>query len=149
MLYLGVVVVWAARLGATYSLLIKMCTKSKVDSAGGPLRASPYHSMDKPSSMPSPPQPTLARLTLLATIIVVYVASAGVQVMGGRDYWTGVENAIFVLLTLRPPTPLPQGATTVTGFIAYVMVGHILLALFIYVFKVVCGRWWSLWGKMS
>ncbi|XP_045624560.1 uncharacterized protein [Procambarus clarkii] len=149
-LYVGVVVVWAARLGATYALLVNMCTKNKISSSGGKLRASPYHSMGGPPQEPAPPpQTTPVRLVLLTTVIMVYVLSAGVHVVGGRDYWTGVENAIFVLLTVRPPTPLPQGATTVTSFIAFVMVGHILLALFTFVLKVLCGRWWSLWDRTS
>lgn len=37
-----------------------------------------------------------------------YVLSVGVQVVGGSDYWSGVENAIFILLTVRPPTPFPE-----------------------------------------
>ncbi|KAG7159247.1 hypothetical protein Hamer_G016647 [Homarus americanus] len=134
-LYLAVIMVWAARLSSTYSLIVKKCTRKKVDSQGGNTRASPYHSMQ--SRPPPAPHPyTLPRLVTLASILLVYVLSVGAYMVGGQDYWTGVENAIFVLFTIRPPIPLPQEATKVTTFIAFVMMGHVLLTLSLYTLKV-------------
>nr|XP_027226087.1 uncharacterized protein LOC113818129 [Penaeus vannamei] len=143
-LYVATVVVWAARCGAVLSVILRLFAKKKVESSSGKGRPSPYHSMNE--RRPSPAHHSLRGLGTLIFLLLVYVLSAGVHLVGGRDYWCGLENSILVLATIRPPTPIPQEKAEVLGFIAFVMVGHILLALLLAISKALCGRWWAAWS---
>ncbi|XP_047479383.1 uncharacterized protein LOC125032331 [Penaeus chinensis] len=143
-LYVVTVVVWAARCGAALSGILRLFAKKKVESSSGKGRPSPYRSMDE--RRPSPAHHSLRGLVTLIFLLLVYVLSAGVHLVGGRDYWCGLENSILVLVTIRPPTPIPQEKAEVLGFIAFVMVGHILLALLLAISKALCGRWWAAWS---
>ncbi|XP_063884072.1 uncharacterized protein LOC135113060 [Scylla paramamosain] len=163
LVYLGVVVVWAARLGATLSLLLNLCTRRRKqeNSPGrkGKGGASPYHKMH--SSHPSQPTPpigpstsstsehTAGRVCLLFLLLFVYILGVGAQVLGGETFWVGLENAIYALLTIRPPRPLPQSVPRVIGYLVFTLCGHLLLGLFVYSLKELCVKWWRLWGRTS
>ncbi|XP_042859342.1 uncharacterized protein LOC122245489 [Penaeus japonicus] len=116
----------------------------QVDTSSGKGRPSPYHNMQP--RRPVPAHHSLRGLLTILFLLLVYVLSAGVHLVGGRDYWCGLENSILVLATIRPPTPIPQEKAEVLGFIAFVMVGHILLAMLLTISKALCGRWWAAWS---
>ncbi|XP_037801989.1 uncharacterized protein LOC119596733 [Penaeus monodon] len=89
-LYIVTVVVWAARCGAVLSVILRLFAKKKVESSSSKGRPSPYHSMSE--RRPVPAHHSLRGLVTLIFLLLAYVLSAGVHLVGGRDYWCGLEN---------------------------------------------------------
>ncbi|KAK7081784.1 hypothetical protein SK128_016980 [Halocaridina rubra] len=148
-IYIGVVIVWAARLSSVIALIVKMFSRKKVDTTGTKVMLPEYEQTPTYTQRLSQLHLTPAGLLTIVFILFVYILSAGVQLVGGSDYGLGLENVLLVLATIRPPIPLPEGASNIMGFIGFVTVGHILIALLISISLTMCSRWWSMCGENS
>ncbi|XP_066985249.1 uncharacterized protein [Macrobrachium rosenbergii] len=150
-LYVGVVTLWAARMTTVIALIVKIFSRKKVESSANGKMVPPgsYEQTSIYAQRLSQLHHSPAGLLIVVFILFVYILSAGVQVVGGNDYGLGLENVLLVLATVRPPNPLPEGSSNIMGFIGFVTVGHILVALLVSIAVTLSGRWWTAAGTTS